>query len=133
MSNYAAFMADVAEKPEVKEVVVSKRFKKADGTPEVWKIRALTADEDSALQEKSVVDTASGRDLDRVKYTALWVAESVVYPNLNTAALQDSYGVKSAAALLTKMLYKAEYDKLAAEVQKMNRQTLPELVNDAKN
>ena len=74
------------------------------------------------------------REIDQVKYTAMLLAESVVYPELNDAELQDSYGVKGADGLLRKMLLISEYNELAKEVATLGKaEGLAELVEDAKN
>lgn len=141
MSKYAAFMAGAAEKIENKKVVVSKRFKDEQGNPIQWEIKALTAAENDELQQRSMMNVPVpgkrgqySRELDQSKYTAMLLAESVVEPNLHDAELQDSYGVKSADALLGKMLCLNEYNVLAEAVTAMGKfESLPELVEAAKN
>ena len=58
-----------------------------------------------------------------------------VYPNLNDAELQDSYGVKGADALLKKMLLPGEYTEYKAKVMEVNGydMSMEELVDEAKN
>ena len=74
------------------------------------------------------------RELDNVKYSAMLLAASVVYPDLNDAELQDSYGVKTPEALINKMLYMREATVLAQEIAKLsNFDNLPEAVTEAKN
>lgn len=141
MSKYAAFMAGAAEKIENKKVIVSNRFKDEKGNPIPWEIKALTAAENDVLQRCCMVNVPVpgkrgqySRELDQSKYTAMLLAESVVEPNLHDAELQDSYGVKSAEALLSKMLCLNEYNTLAEAVTGMGKfESLPELVETAKN
>lgn len=141
MSKYAAFMAGAAEKIENKKVVVSNRFKDEKGDPIPWEIKALTEAENDELQRSCMVNVPVpgkrgqySRELDQVKYTGMLLAESVVEPNLHDAELQDSYGVKSADALLSNMLYSNEYNVLAQAVAGMGKfESLPELVDEAKN
>jgi hypothetical protein len=58
-----------------------------------------------------------------------------VFPNLNDAELQDSYGVKSADELLKKMLLPGEYSEYKAKVMEVNGydMSMEELVDEAKN
>ena len=72
--------------------------------------------------------------MDNVKYSAMLLAASVVYPDLNDAELQDSYGVKTPEALINKMLYMREATVLAQEIAKLsNFDDLADAVTEAKN
>ena len=126
---------------ENKKVVVSNRFKDEKGKPIPFEIKALSADENDELQRRCMVNVPVPgqrgqytRELDQIKYTAMLLTESVVYPDLNEAELQDSYGVRGAESLLRKMLYTGEYNKLAQEVMALsNIEVLSDLVEEAKN
>ena len=48
------------------------------------------------------------------------LAESVVFPDLKDAALQNSYGVIGAERLLARLLLAGEYDCLRREVERIN-------------
>ena len=141
MSKYTAFMAGAVEKIENKKVVVSNRFKDEKGKSIPFEIKALSADENDELQRRCMVNVPVPgqrgqytRELDQIKYTAMLLTESVVYPDLNEAELQDSYGVRGAESLLRKMLYTGEYNKLAQEVMALsNIEVLSDLVEEAKN
>ncbi len=141
MSKYTAFMAGAVQKIENKKVVVSNRFKDEKGKPIPFEIKALSADENDELQRRCMVNIPVPgqrgqytRELDQIKYTAMLLTESVVYPDLNEAELQDSYGVRGAESLLRKMLYTGEYNKLAQEVMALsNIEVLSDLVEEAKN
>ena len=141
MSKYTAFMAGAVEKIENKKVVVSNRFKDEKGKPIPFEIKALSADENDELQRRCMVNIPVPgqrgqytRELDQIKYTAMLLTESVVYPDLNEAELQDSYGVRGAESLLRKMLYTGEYNVLAQEVMGLSKvEVLADLVAEAKN
>lgn len=141
MSKYAAFMCGTAVAVENKKVVFSNRFKDENGKPVPWEIKALTAEENEDLQRRCLVNVPVPgqrgqytRELDQIKYTSMLLTESVVFPDLNNAELQDSYKVKGADALLRKMLYASEYNKLAEEVAAVsNIENLAALVEEAKN
>ena len=140
-SKFSAFMAQNVARIEYKKIVVSNRFKDENGKPIEWEIRALTNEENDELQRRAMVNVpvmgqrgAFTRELDNVKYSAMLLAASVVYPDLNDAELQDSYGVKTPEALINKMLYMREATVLAQEIAKLsNFDNLPEAVTEAKN
>lgn len=139
MDQFTAFLAENVEKLDNKKVVISKRFKDAKGKPIEWEIKAITCEENEELQRRAMVQkkNAQGqlvREMDQIKYTALLLAESVVYPDLHNAKLQDSYGVKTPEALLKKMLYPREESLLATEVMEFSQlDDLAERVDEAKN
>ena len=140
-SRFSAFMAQNAARIENKKIVVSNRFKDENGKPIEWEIRALTNEENDDLQRRAMVNVpvmgqrgAFTRELDNVKYSAMLLAASVVYPDLNDAELQDSYGVKTPEALINKMLYMREATVLAQEIAKLsNFDNLADAVTEAKN
>lgn len=141
-SKFSAFMAQNVARIENKKIVVSNRFKDPEtGKPMEWEIRALTNEENDDLQRRAMVNIpvvgqrgAFTRELDNVKYSAMLLAASVVYPDLNDAELQDSYGVKTPEALINKMLYMREATVLAQEIAKLsNFDDLADAVTEAKN
>ena len=140
-SKFSAFMAQNVARIENKKIVVSNRFKDENGKPIEWEIRALTNEENDELQRRAMVNVpvmgqrgAFTRELDNVKYSAMLLAASVVYPDLNDAELQDSYGVKTPEALINKMLYMREATVLAQEIAKLsNFDDLAYAVTEAKN
>ena len=54
------------------------------------------------------------------RYCGRLCEESVLYPDLKNAALQDSYGVMGGAALLKAMLNGGEYVFLVRQVEEVN-------------
>ncbi|WP_137744540.1 phage tail assembly chaperone [Robertmurraya siralis] len=142
MSNLQAFFAQNVEKVEMKEVVVSTRFKGEDGKPMKWQVAPVTADEDAAFRKsatkrmplpgkKNVYQPETDYDLYVLKLTAACVK----FPDLNNADLQNSYGVMGAENLLKKMLLPGEYAELTKIIQEVNNfdVTMDELVEEAKN
>lgn len=142
--DFKAFMQENVLPVENKKVVVSKRFLE-NGKPVEWEIRALTSTEDDELRKtctklKPAPGKAGNRGqmvptLDSTKYMNTLVATCVVYPDLENAALQDSWKVKSPVALLQKMLTPGELSELAFEVQTLCGfdVTLDDKVEQAKN
>lgn len=139
MDQLAAFLAENVEKIPNKKVVVSPRFKDSKGNPVEWEIKAISCNENEDLQRQAMVSRKQPngqvtRELDSIKYLALLVAESVVFPDLLNAKLQDSYGVKTPTELLKKMLYPREFNSLAEIVTAFSQvDNLAEKVDEAKN
>lgn len=142
MSKYAAFMAGNVKKTENKRVVVSNRMVDLEtGEPLAWEIRLLTAGENEEIQRRCMVNVpvagqagVYNRQLDQQSYVGEMAAASVVYPQLNDAELQDSYGVKTAKDLLWAMLEPKEYTLLVGAVTSLGTvEMLESLVDEAKN
>ncbi len=140
MSNFAVFMAGNTVDENVK-FVASNRFA-VKGKPVEWEIKSIDSDLDEALRKECTkrvpIPGKRGQynqETDTDKYLAKMAVACTVYPNLNDAALQDSYGVKSAEALLKKMLKPGEYTEYKAKVMEVNGydMSMEELVDDAKN
>ena len=141
MSDFAVFMAGNAATEESIKYVASKRFA-VKGKPVEWEIKAIDSDLDEALRKECTkripIPGKRGQynqEIDTDKYMAKMCVACTVYPNLNDAALQDSYGVKSADALLKKMLKPGEYIEYKAKVMEVNGydMSMDELVDEAKN
>lgn len=139
MDQLAAFLAENVEKIPNKKVVVSPRFKDGKGNPIEWEIKAISCTENEDLQRQAMVSRKQPngqvtRELDSIKYLALLVAESVVFPDLLNAKLQDSYGVKTPTELIKKMLYPREFNSLAEIVTAFSQvDNLADKVDEAKN
>ena len=121
-----AFLSENAIKAENIKYVASKRFIGADKSPIEWELRVLTSEEDEALKKncKKKVFVPGTRDakieLDSDKYAEELICACVVYPNLNDAALQDSYGAVGSGQLIRKMLTPGEYTDLYLMVSQAN-------------
>lgn len=141
MSDFAVFMAGNAEKNEIVKYPASKKFVK-DGKVVEWEIKAISSDLDEAIRKectkKVPIPGKRGQfnqETDTDKYIGKMCVACTVFPDLNDAALQDSYGVKSGDALLKKMLKPGEYAEYKAKVMEVNGYDLSmeELVDEAKN
>lgn len=132
--NLDIFMADNVERLPDKEVVISERFK-VDNEPVKWKFRPISAEQSDQLMEKAMrFDNKGNFDFDPIVFAKLLTAESIVYPDLKNASLQDSYGVTSAEELLTVMLYSGEYAKASKTAQEINQvNDLDTLAGEVKN
>ena len=141
MSDFAVFMAGNAAKVDTVKFAASKRFV-ANGKPVEWEIKAIDSDLDELIRKECSkrVPIAGKRgqynqETDSDKYVGRLCVACTVYPDLNNAELQDSYGVKTPDALLKKMLKPGEYTEYKLKVMEVNGfdTSMEELVDEAKN
>ena len=141
MSDFSVFMAGNAIKDETVKYVASKRFV-LDKKPVEWEIKAVSSTLDEAIRKECTkripIQGKRGQynqETDTDKYIGKLCVACTVYPNLNDAALQDSYGVKGADDLLKAMLLPGEYTEYKAKVMEVNGfdMSMEELVDEAKN
>lgn len=151
MADFNMFMVG-KENDDVVEYIASKRMgtpvldKKGQPTGEItpvaWKLKAIDSDLDEAIRKectkKVPIPGKRGQfnqETDTDKYIGKMCVACTVYPNLNDAELQDYYGVKSADALLKKMLKPGEYTEYKAKVMEVNGydMSMEDLVDEAKN
>ena len=140
MSDFSVFMKGNTDLESVK-YVASKRFA-VKGKPVEWEIKPIDTALDEAIRKECTkkVPIAGKRgqynqETDTDKYIGKMCVACTVYPNLNDAELQDSYGVKDGDALLKKMLLPGEYTEYKAKVMEVNGydMSMEELVDEAKN
>ena len=141
MSDFSVFMAGSAATNETVKYVASKRFVQ-NKKPVEWELKAVTTSLDEAIRKECTkkVPIVGKRgqytqETDTDKYIGKLCVACTVYPNLNDAELQDSYGVKSGDELLKKMLLPGEYTEYKAKVMEVNGydMSMEELVDEAKN
>lgn len=141
MSNLTAFLSQNAVKVENVKYAASKRFVD-EGKPIEWELQGITGEEDEALRKSCTKrKPVPGKrnmyapETDYAEYVAKLVVKCTVFPNLDDAELQNSYGVMGAEALVRKMLTPGEYADLAAKVQEINgfEVSMDEAVDEAKN
>lgn len=140
MSQLSAFFAQNALADLHQEVIVSSRFKDADGQPISWKLRSMTEEENEECR-KAATRKVKGKggaytsEISSDDYVAKLAVSSVVFPNLKDEGLQKSYGVLGAEKLLRKMLLPGEYATLIQKVQEINGfdKDMGELIDEVKN
>ena len=137
---FNAFLKQNAIQPENVKHVVSDRFRDENGNPAEWEIKAVTPKEDEDIRKSCTkkVQMKKGQfqtETDVDKYVGKLAVACTVYPNLNDAELQDSYGVMGADELLKTMLLPGEYADYLAKVQEVCGFdiTQGELVDEVKN
>ena len=135
----SVFFAQNKRETENVKFVASKNF--GDGNVE-WEIRVIDNDENEAIRKSCTKRVAvAGKpgvftpELDVDSYTSKVAVASTVFPNLNDAKLQDSYGVLGAEAVLKKMLSPGEYRRYCDKVAEVNGflDEFSETVEEAKN
>jgi len=121
----------------------SENFLDADGKPLLWEIKPLSAKDNERIKDEctTIIET---RDkgvrmhpkIDTQAMQAKQIIASVVSPDLHSAELQDSYGVKEPEDLIFAMLDEAgDYQNLVSFIMKFNRfhVSMDEKIDEAKN
>lgn len=138
----SAFMAKNALKVDNIKYVVSKRFLDESKNPIEWEIKTITSTEDEAIRKACAKrvpipgkKNQYQQETDYNLYLGKLAVACTVFPNLNDAGLQDSYGVMGAEALLKTMLTPGEYLGYITRVQEVCGfdSTLQDEVDEAKN
>lgn len=142
MSNLSAFLATNAKKIENVKFVASDRFVDTKGKAVPWEICCITSQENDDIRDsctkKVQVPGKRGQfttETDFSKYLSKLAARCTVFPDLNDAELQNSYGVMGAEVLLRTMLSPGEYSNYLKMVQDINGFDIDfeEDVEEAKN
>ena len=137
----SAFFAQNAKKVENVKYVASNRFLDEDGKPMEWEICCITAKENATLrkacQRQVPIPGKKNQftvDFDANAYLAMVSARCTVFPPLDNAELQNSYGVMDAPTLIATMLTPGELEDYSAKVLEVNGfESAQELVDTAKN
>jgi hypothetical protein len=135
--NLSAFLNPIEK--ENKKVVVSDRFVE-NGKPVEWEIRTISEEKEEAIRKSCTIkkkgkNGAMEKELDENLFNAKMAVESIVYPDLQNAELQDHYNALGAEDLLKKMLTSGEYWSFVLFIQEFNGygKTLDDMVDEAKN
>ena len=139
----SAFMADAVEKVENVLYPASTRIKDPEtGEPMMWEICAISASENAQIRKSCMktIPAPGGRkgqftqEFDGNAYQAKIAVRCTVFPDLNDAALQDSYKAMGTEKLITTMLTPGEFEDYSAKVLEVNGfQNVQEMVDEAKN
>lgn len=120
MENYA-FMKENALEVKNENYVASQKLLDENGQPMEWELRCISGMEDEEIIRSCRGSSGRLLNIDKFKYIGTVMAQSVVYPNLNNAKLQDSYGAKSSEQLLRLMLTTKEYHLLQIKISKLGK------------
>lgn len=123
---------------ETFEHVPTEKFKDENGKAVPWVFKKLSIDEYEAIRDECTKINFADKGktkFDNTLFNKKFVCESIVEPNLNSAELQDSYGVKKAEDLVTKLFDNAgEYYNLLGYLLEVNGfKSVGEYAEEAKN
>lgn len=136
MSLNGFFKSNAKSLPDVK-VVVSERFTDQDGNPIEWVLHPISTklvEEITKRNTKTTIKNGKKESTVNEENLNAELLEAVVlYPSLNDAELQDSYGVSSANELLGAMLYPGETKVLTAALQEVMAGSKANDIDELKN
>ena len=127
---------------ETKEVVVSERFKGADGKPVPFIIRSIDQETNEKLIKQATtrkkINGQILQELNNDKYAKLLVSACVVEPDFSNSDLCAHYKTVNPLDVPGRMLSVGEYNKLVKQLQEMNGivtsdEEMDALENEAKN
>lgn len=120
MSLNGFFKSNVKTLPDIR-VVVSERFTNEDGTPIEWVLHPISTKRVEEITKRNSRTTIKNgkkeTTVNEENLNAELLEEVVLFPRLNDAELQDSYGVTSVNELLSVMLYPGETQVLTKALQ----------------
>ena len=136
MSLNGFFKSNAKSLPDVK-VVVSERFTNEDGTPIEWVLHPISTKRVEEITKRNTKTTIKNGKKESVvneeNLNAELLEAVVLYPSLNDAELQDSYGVSSANELLSVMLYPGETQILTNALQEVMSGSKANDIDELKN
>lgn len=142
MSNFSRFMKQNQVVKENTTYTATKSLVDDEGKPLEWEIKPVTTRENDAIIDECTYEVPiTGKPnmyrmkMNQTKYRAKLICASVVYPDLNNAELQDSYGVMDSAELIKEMISDVgEYNKFFDFINEYNNLVpFQEEVDEAKN
>ena len=123
MSDIKAFLQPPVM-DETREVVISKRFKGADGEPAPFIIRVIDQETNTKLIRQATKKVKSNgqiiQELDNEKYGKLLVQTCVVEPNFKDAELCSYYKTMDPLDVPGRMLTIGEYNRLVYAIKELN-------------
>lgn len=136
MSLNGFFKSNAKSLPDVK-VVVSERFTNEDGSPIEWVLHPISTKKVEEITKRNTKTTIKNGKKESIvneeNLNAELLEAVVLYPSLNDAELQDSYGVSSANELLSVMLYPGETQVLTNALQEVMAGTKANDIDELKN
>lgn len=132
------FLKKNNEANETFEYTPTKKFVDEKGKTIPWVFKKLNIDEYEKIREECTTINFADKGKTKFNNTLFnkkFVCESIVEPNVNSAELQDSYGVKKAEDLVTKLFDNAgEYYNLLGYLLEVNGfKSVGEYAEEAKN
>lgn len=123
MSRLNAFLHPV-DLGEVKEVIISSRFKDEAGNPVPFTIRAITQEQNDAMTAKCRrVRTVRGQRqeyLDVAQLNRELIVAATLEPDFSSAEVCEAYGTKIPTQVPGRMLLAGEYDALLKAILELS-------------
>lgn len=136
MSLNGFFKSNVKTLPDLR-VVVSERFTNEDGTPIEWVLHPISTKRVEEITKRNSRTTIKNgkkeTTVNEENLNAELLEEVVLFPRLNDAELQDSYGVTSVNELLSVMLYPGETQVLTKALQEVMSGVKANDIDELKN
>lgn len=115
-----AFLMENTRPPREMTLPLSERFLDSDGQRAPFVLRGISEEQNAALRAACQRPQGDGQPhLDRERYLKKLAAACVFSPDLESAQLQQSWGVLGAEALLCKMLTAGEFARLLAAAEEV--------------
>lgn len=115
------FFKNKAKQVDDVRVVVSERFTDKEGKPLEWVLHPLNSKTVEEITKRNtvtkLVDGKKVKEKNEENLNADLLEQVVLFPRLNDAKLQDSYGVTNVNDLLSTMLYPGETQVLTQALQ----------------
>lgn len=136
MSLNGFFKSNAKSLPDLR-VVVSERFTDEDGNPIEWVLHPISTRRVEEITKRNTKTTIKNgkkeSTVNEENLNAELLEAVVLYPSLNDAELQDSYGVSSANELLGAMLYPGETQVLTNALQEVMAGSKANDIDELKN
>ena len=143
MSNLKLFMKKNKQVRENEKFAVTKDLVDENGNALEWEIKPITTKENERIQNECIQEIPIKgqrgqfrQKLNTSKYGQKLIVASVVFPDLNNAELQDSYGVTNPEDLILEMIDNpgefATFQKFITEYNGFTT-SFEEEVDEAKN
>lgn len=143
MSKFTQFMKANKKERKNEKFAPTKSLTDSSGNPLEFEFKQISSKRADELRDSCTTDVpVTGKPnmyrqkVNTYRFTARMICESIVYPDMYDAELQDSYSVKTPEDLLYAMVDDpGEFQELALWVQKFNgfNETLNDKVEEAKN
>ena len=142
MSNLSLFLKGNKKQRENTKYAATRSLCDENGEPLLWTIKPLTTKESEEIRESCTYEVpVKGKanvyhtKIDTSKYLVKLAIASIAEPNLYSAELQDSYGVRTPEELLLAMIDDPkEYSALLEYINSQNdNESMQDKIDKAKN
>lgn len=124
ISRLSSFLHPVRPVNEEKDVMVSDRFLNDDGTPMMFRVRALSQADNDKLVKQSTRQVKTGNQmtekLDTSEYARRIIVAGTVFPNFAAKEVCDAAGVADPALAPGALLKAGEVAKLSAAIMELS-------------